>query len=154
MKRPVYCRLCERLVGIGNILLDCPFIRKHFLCSKTNVATKQWKNPNYGDLLLFLIPLIFLPDVDENNLLGSTQFSKNGKTAWFGNVFLQGKISLSGVIMPSGYLLLSNGSEDASVRLAKYGKKKENSGVTGPDQSAAIFSREWLKEGIRCVKNS
>ena len=30
-------RFCERLLGIENILLDCPFIRKHLLSSKKNV---------------------------------------------------------------------------------------------------------------------
>ena len=83
----------------------------------------------YGDLASFFRNTSdFLLDAEfENNLFWEVRrnFPKNGKTAWFGNVFLQGKISLSGVIMPSGYLLLSNGSEDASVRLAKYGKNKK-----------------------------
>ncbi len=105
----------------------------------------------YGDLASFFRNSsdFLLEEEFANNLFWEVyrNFRENGKTAWSGNVFLKGKILLSGVIMPSGYLLLSSGTEDASLRLANYGKKKKWKirGVTGPDQSATSFGREWLK---------
>ena len=82
----------------------------------------------YGDLASFFRNSsdFLLGEEFANNLFWEVyrNFRENGKTAWSGNVFLKGKILLSGVIMPSGYLLLSNGTEDASLRLAKYGKKR------------------------------
>ena len=55
------------------------------------------KIQTYGDLASFFRNTSdFLLDAEfENNLFWEVcrNFPKNGKTAWFGNVFLQGKIS-------------------------------------------------------------
>lgn len=105
----------------------------------------------YGDLASFFRnSSLFLLDAEfENNLFWEVlcKFQESRKSAWAGNVFLEGKISLSSMIMPSGYLLLSTGTKDASIRLANYGKEKKwkIQGVTGPDESVTSFGREWLK---------
>jgi len=92
----------------------------------------------------------FLLDAEfENNLFWEvlSTFQENRKSAWSGNVFYNGMISLSSIIMPSGYLLLSNATEESLTRLAKYGKAKKwkIKGATGPQESVKFFSREWLK---------
>lgn len=53
---------------------------------------------------------------------------------WSGNIFCDGKISLSALHTPSNFLLLSHGSLNAAEVLAKYGtKQKWNlNGVSGP----------------------
>ena len=108
----------------------------------------------YGDLASFFRNSApFLLDAEfENNLFWEVirKFEESGKSAWSGNVFLNGKISLSSMIMPSGYLLLSNGIKESIEGLANYGKEKKwkIKGVAGPDESVMSFSREWLK-GIK-----
>ena len=115
----------------------------------------------YGDLATFFRNSVhFLLDAEfENNLFWEVihNLEKSGKSAWTGNVFFEGKIFLSSMVMPSGYLLLSNGTKEASIRLANYGKEKnwKIQGVTGPDESVTSFVHEWLKgkkESTACKK--
>jgi predicted GNAT family acetyltransferase len=87
----------------------------------------------------------------KNNLFWEVMrmIRRKGGNTWAGNVFLNGKISMSGLIIPSGFLMLSDGAKEASVRLANYGRgqKWKIKGVTGPDKSVLEFSREW-REGM------
>lgn len=92
-----------------------------------------------------------LEDEFKNNLFWEVirKSQKNGKKAWAGNVFLNGKIAMSSLITPSGFLMLSDGKREASVRLANYGKvqKWKIKGVTGPDKPVLEFCRIW-REGM------
>ena len=92
-----------------------------------------------------------LQDEFRNNLFWEVMrmIRRKGKNTWAGNVFLNGKISMSGLITPSGFLMLWDGARDASVRLADYGKRQKwkIKGVTGPEKPVLEFSREW-REGM------
>ncbi|MEC9122841.1 MAG: GNAT family N-acetyltransferase [Verrucomicrobiota bacterium] len=83
-----------------------------------------------------------------NNLFWEVvrKFREKGRTTWSGNVFEGGKICLSSLITPSGYLLVSHCRGDALPRLAAYGRKKnwKLKGVTGPSESVLPFRRCWM----------
>lgn len=88
----------------------------------------------------------------ENNLFWEViqKLQESRKSPWSGNVFHKGEICLSSLILPSGFLLLSNGNKDALIRLAHYGKSKKwkIQGVTGPEKSVLSFASAWL-EGVK-----
>jgi len=72
---------------------------------------------------------------------------KRGKTTWAGNVFIKGRIDMSSLLTPSGYLLVSHGSEEAIGRLVNYGKSRnwQLEGVTGPEEQVLSFSSKWCE---------
>ena len=114
--------------------------------SKTNMGKVQ----TYNDLASFFRnSAAFLKQAEfQNNLFWEmfNKFGKTGKPAWVGNVFLDGRIAMSGLITPTGYLLLSDGESRSIERLVNYGKSKnwKIKGVTGPSDSAMVFRRKWL----------
>jgi len=92
----------------------------------------------------------------KNNLFWEVirMIRKTGKTTWSGNVFINGRIAMSSLFTPSGYLLASNGSREAIDRLVNYGKSRDwqLKGVTGPEESVSAFSSKWC-EGIADISS-
>ena len=92
----------------------------------------------------------------KNNLFWEVMriIRKTGKTTWAGNVFINGRIAMSSLFTPSGYLLVSNGSREAIERLVNYGKSRDwqLKGVTGLEDSVSSFSSKWC-EGMADISS-
>ena len=112
------------------------------------------KVQTYGNLESYFskVESFLLENEFKNNLFWEVtrRIRKRGKTALAANVFLNGKISMSCMVTPSGYLLLSEGERESWSILSKYVKaqKWKIKGVTGPDESVRSFSSEW-SEGLK-----
>ena len=110
------------------------------------------KVQTYGNLVSYFSkaePFLLEEELKNNLFWELAKVSRTrGNPSWAGNVFLHGKLLASSLITPSGYLLISDGAEEAIIRLAKYGKTKKwkIKGVTGSQESVGFFIREWLGE--------
>ena len=110
--------------------------------AKGKVQSYQDLRSFFGRTQKFLLKREF-----ENNLFWEVKrlVLKRGVSGWAGNVFLDGRIVLSGMVTPTGYLLLSSGPRHALLRLVAYAKSKKLKikGVTGPEQSVDCFCELW-----------
>ncbi len=132
-------------------LIVCSYGSTFFVPSL--MSTKSMgKVQTYGNLASYFSkaePFLFEDEFKNNLFWELAKVSRTrGNPTWAGNVFLHGKLSISSLITPSGYLLISEGAGEAIIRLAKYGKTKKwkIKGVTGSQESVGFFIREWLGE--------